>query len=55
MIKTYSPKPAELTHDWYSVEYAEGSAGTDIAHHLQVAGRALRAAHAIHEQNRQKE
>lgn len=32
----------------YDVEYAESMAGDDVAEHLRVAGRAIRAALALH-------
>jgi large subunit ribosomal protein L13 len=37
MIKTYSPKPAELTHDWYLIDAADqplGRLSTQIATYL---------------------
>ena len=36
--------------DMYDVEYAEGSVGDDIRHHLADAARAMRAAYALHRQ-----
>lgn len=39
----------------YAVEYAEGSTGADIRHHLETAARSLRAAEALHDRAKRAE